>query len=112
MKKQANKTNELDVSKLRIVDEPYKSSRPVVVSKYEHIFSALELGPRIVCPPESAASIAATLRKWLLNRGRKDFAIRQCSRCADGKGGVWLLEKQENTQNPKKPQKPKRGKNA
>lgn len=90
----ANNTQELgiDVSKLRIVDEPYKDGRSLPVSKYEAFFATVEAGKRIVCPTGRAGGLGSQLRKWLERQGHKNAVVKTRERCPDGDGGVWWVE--------------------
>jgi Na+-transporting NADH:ubiquinone oxidoreductase subunit NqrD len=87
------KVGAVDVSKLRISNDPILRARAVPLSKYDSVFSALKPGQCIVCEDGSAPKIKTALDKWLEHRGSK-FVTKAMARYTDGKGRVWLLEDQ------------------
>lgn len=85
--------NLIDPADLSIVAEPYPGRQTKAVSKYAEIFADAKQGLRIQCPTGSASKIAGQFKKYLIARGHKDPIVRAIERLADGKGGVWWLEK-------------------
>jgi hypothetical protein len=59
------KVGAVDVSKLRISNDPILRARAVPLSKYDAVFSALKPGQCIVCEDGSAPKIKTALDKWL-----------------------------------------------
>lgn len=85
----------IDVSKLKIVDEPYVDGRSMTVSKYDAFFATVQPEKRIVCPTGRAGGLGSQLRKWLERQGHTKPIVKSRERCADGNGGVWWIKAQE-----------------
>lgn len=65
--------------------------RRTVAGKYDAVFSQVQPGQRIVCPPGTGSRLAVQLRKWLAMRNYQDVRVRGIDRCDDGHGDVWLI---------------------
>lgn len=85
----ANKA--IDPSALTICDDPVPAVRNSPQGKYTALFSQMEYGKALKCPPGTASAIAAALRKWIEDR-KKPGTVRYVGNYAeDGTGRVWLL---------------------
>jgi hypothetical protein len=86
--------HELDaVARLQITNDLLPARKALLVSKYESLFTNLQPGQCIVCPPglSETGRIANALRKWHEARGKKPI-IRTCATYPkDGQGRVWLV---------------------
>lgn len=88
-------TAPIDMSLLRITDDPYRGRRPAAEGKYDPIFAKITQGKRLVCPSGHAGKIAQLLRKWLQKQGTASPLIRSVDDYGDGMGGVWWLGAKE-----------------
>ena len=62
---------------------------------YTPIFSDLKPGQRLICPPDRAVAVAASLKQWLRKRGI-NARVQSCSDYPkDHMGGVWWWHKQD-----------------
>lgn len=84
------KTTFVDVSKLRISDDPLPISRLAGRAKYAEIFGKLKPGQCVVCEPHEVMRISKGLREWLKDTG-SDCLTRATKNYTDGKGRVWML---------------------
>jgi hypothetical protein len=82
----------IDPSAVSICDDPIPTSRYTPEGKYTPLFSKLEYGKALKCPPGTASAIAAALRKWLEDRKKPGTVRYQANYSEDGTGRVWLLE--------------------
>ena len=91
-------SDEIDVSKFFITDEPYEENRRYYGSKYDAIFAKLKQNQRLAVPEGTAARVGQGLRKWLEKMGHHRPIVRSKEVCKDGMGGVWWLEGQRPVQ--------------
>lgn len=84
-------TNKIDPATLSIKNEKYTSGRSVK-SKYDDIFSQLQQGQRLACPPDYAPRLSSLLKKWLEKKGYRGIVVKSRMHCDDKQGGVWWLE--------------------
>ena len=90
-------SDEIDVRKFFITDEPYEENRRYYNSKYDSIFAKLKHNQRLAVPEGTAARVGQGLRKWLEKMGHHHPIVRSKEVCKDGMGGmggVWWLEGQ------------------
>ena len=85
----------IDVSALRVVDEPYTDGRAMQKTKYDEFFSTVQPNKRIQCPEGKAGGLASSFRKWLMKRGHTNPTVKSRERCDDGHGGVWWVKEAE-----------------
>ena len=100
MKKTNRPEQPIDVSQLRIVDEPYTDGRSMQATKYDAFFATVQPNKRIQCPRGKAGGLANSLRKWLKKRGHKEPNVRARERCDDDLGGVWWVKEAPAPQSP------------
>ena len=84
--------SQIDVTKLRISDDPYNDGRAEQKTKYDEFFASVKPNKRIVCPAGKAGGLASSFRKWLTKRGEKSPVVRSRETCQDGHGGVWWIK--------------------
>lgn len=82
----------IDVSTLRISDEPYIDGRADQKTKYDEFFASVKPNKRIVCPSGKANGLASSFRKWLTKHGEKSPLVKSRETCEDGHGGVWWVK--------------------
>jgi hypothetical protein len=74
---------------LSITDDPPPVNHAKPGGHYSTLFARLQPGQRIVCPPDRARAIGASLKDWLQKRGVSAH-VQTCTRYEkDGMGGVW-----------------------
>ena len=82
----------IDPKELEICNDPPPTVRSSPEGKYTPVFSNLQYGQSLKCPPGAAPKIATALKKWL-EVHKKPGMVRSAVRYApDGTGRVWLLE--------------------
>ena len=81
----------IDVNTLKVTNDPIQVRRSTS-SKYDAVFRKLPYGHCIVCEPDEAGRIGATLVKWLRAKGKQGSVKSVSHYEKDGKGRVWLLE--------------------
>lgn len=85
-----------DLSEMSIDNTPYSGALLTRAgSKYDALFSKLQQGQRIKCPPEAASALGTRLRKWLKREGHPKARVATRKLCEDGAGGVWWLGERE-----------------
>lgn len=85
-----------DLSEMSIDNTPYSGALLTRAgSKYDDLFSKLQQGQRIKCPPEAASALGTRLRKWLKREGYPNARVATRKLCEDGAGGVWWLGERE-----------------
>ena len=81
----------IDPDALEICNDPLPAARAMPEGKYTAIFSKLQFGQSIKCPPGAAPKIATALKKWL-EVHKKQGTVRSAIRYGeDGTGRVWLI---------------------
>ena len=89
-----NPPTRIDVSNMRIADDPRLVSRGFQSSKYDQLFTKLKPGQCIVCDPKNMNPTRNALQKWLAVRYPGKYIVRGVSHYpTDGKARVWMLNK-------------------
>lgn len=86
----------VDVEMLDIGNDEFPGRRSTPEGKYAKLFETLKPGQCLKCEPRETQTLAQAMRKWINNTNRtKTMEVRAMSRFPkDGRGRVWLLEKE------------------
>lgn len=90
-------TTPVDVDMLEITNDPCTASRSAS-SKYDELFAQVKPGQAIKCESQHTAKVSTALKNWISRRGLFNLKVASNSHYhKDGKGRVWLLQKDEDS---------------
>lgn len=84
----------VDISDLKICNDPPPVARTNPDGKYSTLFAVLPAGKRLKCPTGSAGRIGQALRKWM-EKNKVPGSVKSTENYGDGAGGVWLMAPEE-----------------
>lgn len=81
---------------LQVTDDKPVPTRVPVGNKYGPIFESMKPGQCVKCRPEETQTVAAAMRKWILeHRDVTKLHVKAVMRYPeDGMGRVWLMPKE------------------
>ena len=95
-RKKPVKMVKVDVADLQVTDDKPVVTRVKLGNKYQPLFESMKPGQCIRCRPEETQTVAAAMRKWILeNRDVTKLQVKAVMRYPeDGLGRVWLMPKE------------------
>lgn len=87
------KASHIDLSALKLTNDPLPTVRVATGSKYEALFTqAMRAQQAIKTPAGRAAGISNAARTWLRRHGHTNYTTRSVSDYGDGHGRVWIVD--------------------